>query len=299
VRLYPGQNETSALVAAGDAVTLGQIMDAIEARATQLANEGSSLPAGLRRFTALADLVVGQRLVHPAVETVVTVDLTTLLGLNQHPGELSGYGPISADLARELSNDATLRRLVTDPVTGAMADLGRRSYAPSRHLRRVVNAQHRTCRFPGCARRDIDCDCDCDCDCDHETPWSRGGRTDRGNLHPLCRMHHNLKTRKLCHVDINADGTEIWTSALGFRYTKSAATYPLELLEPPEDEPIPEQRDTIPESAPDPPFPDEPLPTPPPLTDCEYDAVLDALDRNFGSYAERVCDTLRSVDLIA
>jgi len=47
--------------------------------------------------------------------------LGTALGLSDAPAELAGYGPIPADLARELAADATWRRILTDPVTGAVA----------------------------------------------------------------------------------------------------------------------------------------------------------------------------------
>jgi hypothetical protein len=35
------------------------------------------------------------------------------VGLNEHPGELSGYGPITAAHARELARHATWRRVLT------------------------------------------------------------------------------------------------------------------------------------------------------------------------------------------
>src|SRR6202044_1870054 len=176
-------------------------------RATQMGRDGDLRPIGQRRFDALAEFVLGKPTTErPVVEAVVTIDLTTLLGLTDRPGELSGYGPISAETARELAKDAMLRRLVTDPLTGTMIDLGHRRYRPSATLRRIVDAPHRTCRFPGCSRRAIKCDCD------HVKENGSGGHTSTDNLHPLCRMHHNLKTKKLWHVDVNLDGSETWTS---------------------------------------------------------------------------------------
>src|SRR5262249_38276769 len=55
-------------------------------------------------------------------EIRVTVPLSVLTGASDQPGDLSGYGPISADVARELAGDPTSvwRRLVTDPVTGGL-----------------------------------------------------------------------------------------------------------------------------------------------------------------------------------
>jgi hypothetical protein len=52
----------------------------------------------------------------------VTIAATTLLGLDNIPGHLDGYGPIPADVAARIATDATWQRLVTDPVTGILTD---------------------------------------------------------------------------------------------------------------------------------------------------------------------------------
>jgi hypothetical protein len=149
--------------------------------------------------------------------------------MTRNPGELAGYGPITDETARTLARDATLRRLITDPVTGGTLDLGRTSYRPSQALRRFVEARDRTCRFPGCTRRAMRCDVD------HATNYEDDGRTERNNLHCLCRTHHNLKTRRLWRVDMHPDGSETWTSHLGFRYMKQPARQALADLDPPDD----------------------------------------------------------------
>ena len=56
-------------------------------------------------------------------EVHVVVGLATLLGLNNDPAELEGYGPITAELAREIAGDATWRRLITDPQSGTLSGL--------------------------------------------------------------------------------------------------------------------------------------------------------------------------------
>jgi hypothetical protein len=78
----------------------------------------------------------------PRVRCDISVDLTTYLGLTCKPGELAGYGPITAETARELSQDAQLRRLLTDPVEGVVVDVGRSRYRPSR--RRDLDQPART-----------------------------------------------------------------------------------------------------------------------------------------------------------
>ncbi|WP_246097880.1 HNH endonuclease signature motif containing protein [Rhodococcus spelaei] len=49
----------------------------------------------------------------PKATIMVGVNATTLLGLDDLPGYLAGYGPIDADLARELAEDGTWRKVLT------------------------------------------------------------------------------------------------------------------------------------------------------------------------------------------
>ena len=58
----------------------------------------------------------------------ITVPISTLLGLDQQPGHLHGYGPITADVARRIATKGTWRRLLTDPVTGTLLDYGTTRY---------------------------------------------------------------------------------------------------------------------------------------------------------------------------
>ncbi|HEX3706275.1 MAG TPA: hypothetical protein VHV76_06560 [Mycobacteriales bacterium] len=230
VQLYPGADETSSLAANGDATKAQRIMDAINDRAEAMGRAGDGRNVGVRRFDALADLVLnntGQGSSSVRVETHVRIDLTTLLGLNDNPGELIGYGPITAETARLIAADSMLRRLVFDPLTGDTLDLGLRSYRPSAALKRLIEATHPSCTMPGCSRPSIHCEID------HRKERHDGGRTDRCNLRPLCKMHHQMKTKKWWKVDVNPDGSEAWTSYLGRTYIKK----PRHFLLP---EPLPE-----------------------------------------------------------
>ena len=51
-------------------------------------------------------------------QVLVAVNLTTLIGLDEQPAYLAGYGPIPAHVARQIATDGVLRRILTDPVTG-------------------------------------------------------------------------------------------------------------------------------------------------------------------------------------
>ncbi|MGG7652302.1 HNH endonuclease signature motif containing protein [Kocuria rosea] len=126
----------------------------------------------------------------------VTVPVLTLLGCR--PGGpaagvpadapvLEGHGPISADVARKLAAGASSwHRVLTHPVTGAVLDHDRTTYAVPADLRRRLRLRDGTCRFPGCRRRAERCDLD------HTVAWQDGGRTAADNLAHLCRHHHHL-----------------------------------------------------------------------------------------------------------
>ena len=59
------------------------------------------------------------------VTVSLTIDLPTLLGLANNPGELQGYGAIPASVARTLAADGKWRRFITDPTSGELLDCGR------------------------------------------------------------------------------------------------------------------------------------------------------------------------------
>jgi hypothetical protein len=305
VTLYPAADEVATIVATGDAELARTVMDAINNRAESMGRTGDDRPVGVRRFHALADLVLngahrgGQSTVR--AETHVRIDLATLVGLNNHPGELTGYGPITAETARRIAANSTLRRLVTDPLTGDTLDLGLRAYQPSAALQRLIEADHPTCTMPGCSKPSIHCEID------HRHERHDGGRTDRTNLKPLCKMHHQMKTKKRWKVDQNPDGSETWTSYLGFTHTKKPRHFPLPDPLAPEHDPPEDIADRLPGALlnPYPAGDNEPLPEPPPLTEEHYEQmsyaldVLNAMDLTFRQWVDKHYDQARLTGLVA
>jgi hypothetical protein len=183
---------------------------------------------------------------HLAARVNLTVPLLTQLGLAAEPGEVGGFGPVDPALVRDLTTraaaDPTSRFCVT--VTGAAGqaighgcipgrppDLGRSSgftvtisplagdrcdhryqepaYQPSRKLRHLIEARHRTCCAPGCGRRAARCDLD------HTVPYDQGGRTCECNLAPLCRHHHRCKQSEGWQLEQTAPGQLQWTTPSG------------------------------------------------------------------------------------
>jgi hypothetical protein len=139
----------------------------------------------------------------------VTIDLPTLLGLAENPGELAGYGAIPASVAREIAADAKWKRFITEPITGNLLDFGRESYLPPQALKDFLMARDRRCRFPGC-RRSAHLS-----DLDHAQSWETGGETSLQNLGALCRRHHRLKTHGGWKLESFSDGSCTWTSPAG------------------------------------------------------------------------------------
>lgn len=142
----------------------------------------------------------------------VTIDLPTLLGLAENPGQLAGYGAIPASVARELASDGKWKRFITDPQTGNLLDYGRESYEPPQALKDFLIARDRTCRFPGCRKSAALSDLD------HAQSWEAGGSTSAENLGALCRRHHKLKTHDGWSVTSHGDGSCTWVSPLGKKF---------------------------------------------------------------------------------
>jgi hypothetical protein len=179
---------------------------------------------GERRVQALAQLVLGgdsAGIAPRRAHVDLVIDLPTWLALREADSpasvELRGSGPLPSDVVRDLLADPdvviTLRRLVTDPLTGHLLDYGRKTYEISRRLREFIIARDRTCRFPGCQRRaDLS-------QIDHAIPWDDGGTTSPENLGALCVRHHQLKTFAGWQItESAADGSCVWTSPQGRRY---------------------------------------------------------------------------------
>jgi Domain of unknown function (DUF222) len=157
----------------------------------------------------------------------VTVAWSTLIGLDDQPGELAGYGPIPASVARRIAAGGVWRRLLTDPAGGALLDYGTTRYQPPLDLADHVIARDRTCIFASCAQPAYRCQLD-------HTIASPHGPTSAGNLGPMCHPHHNGKTHGGWHVEQPEPGRFHWRSPTGHTYTiQPCAIGPI--IEPPPD----------------------------------------------------------------
>ncbi|WP_165310644.1 DUF222 domain-containing protein [Microbacterium protaetiae] len=116
--------------------------------------------------------------------------------LNREP-LVAGERPIDASTARQiLLDEGAFTRVITDPVTGVILDMDRRSRKVTKAQRAWLTLQHGTCTRDGCTRLAIDADVDHFC----MYHGRRRGPTNIANLHPFCDPDHAIKdTTKVRH----------------------------------------------------------------------------------------------------
>ncbi len=227
VSCYPESDGMATVIAILPAEDAQLVMKSIEAfivkrnsedsEESQHTSDWSLLSADMKRADALTS-IAAQALAsladdvrpHRRPFTVsVAIDLPTLLGLAENPGQLAGYGAIPASVARKLAADATWQRFISDPTTGNLLDFGRETYLPPQELVDFLLARDRVCRFPGCRRTGQSSDID------HAQSWETGGETNPANLGLLCRRHHRMKTHGGWSLESNPDGSCLWKSPKG------------------------------------------------------------------------------------
>ena len=150
----------------------------------------------------------------------MTVDIETLARLSDSPGELSGYGPVIADIARRVadeSHDSEWRFTVADPNSAQPIHTGITQRRPNTSQRRQIETRDRTCVFPGCRMPATGCDVD------HTIPYSEGGATSVTNSGSLCRWDHGVRHKHGWVYRRLENGDYQWTSKLGREYTTSGA----------------------------------------------------------------------------
>ena len=228
--LNDGMAELSAVLDAAQAVNIYNVLTAT-ARAAKKAGEEPRTMAQLRAdFLAapfidavetgkLAGASPGRLATHGGNrgQLHLTVPASVLLGISDAPGELAGYGPITAEVAREIAGDCTWRRVMTDPVDGTMIAVDTNTYRPPAALARHVETRDGTCRFRGCTLPSTRCHID------HSIAHPVG-RTCHDNLGPFCEHHHIFKHAldgAYAHLKQPKPGVFVWTMPTGHSYTVS------------------------------------------------------------------------------
>ncbi|WP_461170126.1 HNH endonuclease signature motif containing protein [Arthrobacter sp. Z1-15] len=145
-------------------------------------------------------------------EILVLISAETLLGADDQPAELHGYGPISPETARRMAREAAKWTPVErNPDTEEVLRVGKRRKVPD-GLKQLLRVRDGMCRFPGCRTNAVISEID------HTKPWAQGGATDHDNLEHLCRRHHMFKTKGFWKACQPSPGIIEWTSPGGRKY---------------------------------------------------------------------------------
>jgi hypothetical protein len=144
----------------------------------------------------------------------IKVDMTTLTGIDDEPGEIPGFGPVLADVARQIVDEASDSewRIVPVDENGQPTGVVTTSRRPTKAQKRQVETRNPTCVFPGCRMPATECDLN------HEIPWAQAHRTTIRELGPLCRHNHIDHHRHRWKLKQIRPGYYQWTSPLGHTY---------------------------------------------------------------------------------
>jgi hypothetical protein len=153
----------------------------------------------------------------------------TLLGGDNSPAVIEGYGPIPASVARDLvdaavtdeRSKATLRRLYRHPQSGALVAMESRSRRFPRGLARFIRLRDLSCRTPFCDApiRHLD----------HAQPKNRDGPTNARNGRGACERCNYIKETpgwKVSTGEENGVHTTEFTTPTGARYRCTAPPPP-------------------------------------------------------------------------
>ncbi|OBB87726.1 HNH endonuclease signature motif containing protein, partial [Mycobacterium sp. 852002-30065_SCH5024008] len=196
-----------------------------------LRREADTRGDGRSRGQVMADTLVERVTGRSAtVPTPIAVNLVlsdeTLLGGDDAPADISGYGPIPAAVARSMisravtdrRSRATLRRLYAHPRAGALVAMESRARIFPRGLAEFIGLRDQRCRTPYCdapiRHRD------------HAQPWADGGPTTADNGLGLCESCNYTKEaagwRVSTVIDENHTHRALFTTPTGKSYRSMA-----------------------------------------------------------------------------
>ncbi len=186
------------------------------------------------RGAVMADTLVERVTGRPVwVAEPVAVNLVlsdeTLLGEDDSPAVVEGFGPIPASVARRLvegavtdeQSKATLRRLYRHPKSGALVAMESRSRRFPKGLAKFIRLRDLICRTPYCDApiRHLD----------HAQPRNRGGPTTARNGRGACERCNYDKESPGWHVcagEENGVHTAEFVTPTGARYRSTAPPAP-------------------------------------------------------------------------
>jgi hypothetical protein len=164
------------------------------------------------------------------VEVGVVVPATSLFGESEEPGHVDGYGPVPAELVRELvraaeeAGTARLRRLFADPDSGQLVAMESRSRSFDGGLAKLIRLRDQTCRTAWCDAPIRHTD--------HARAHASGGATSFGNGQGLCEACDHAKQASgwQARPSPGRRHTVTTTTPTGHSYTSTAP----QAIDPPE-----------------------------------------------------------------
>ncbi|WP_256564754.1 HNH endonuclease signature motif containing protein [Allokutzneria sp. A3M-2-11 16] len=186
------------------------IYDRIDRIARALPKDDRTLDQ--KRADVAMDVLLGKDTGAPQgeVRVYLTMPVTSVIGMNDDPAMLHGYGPLPAEVARDVVAGGIWKRILTDPVTG-MAEEVSDVYRPTAKQRELIAARFPRCTAIGCQQPAHRCDLDHCCRYD-------GTNTTVKNLRPKCRHHHRMKHESTWRCENLPDGRHMWTTPSGDVY---------------------------------------------------------------------------------
>lgn len=216
VSMFPETDGVATLHVRGPAEQITAAFKALDDWATGLRSTGDPRSRGQIMQQTLVERVTGMAHADDInVEVNLVLDAETLLAGGDTSVELDGYGPISPDVAEDLiarAPNASVRRLLVDPVDGTLLVREPRRRRFERRTSAHIRTRDRSCRQPGCdlAIRDDD----------HITDHQFGGVSTADNGQGLCKRSHTIKHQP--GWSVTSDGkTSVWRTPTGHEYTST------------------------------------------------------------------------------
>lgn len=213
VSMFPDKDGVAHLHVRGPAEQILAAYQALDSWAVGLRAAGDPRTRGQIMCQTLVERVTGlQHADSCDLEVHLVLDAKTLLAGGDTPVELDGYGPLAPDVADEIiarAPNASIRRLLIDPVDGTLLVREPRRRRFDRPTAAHIRTRDRSCRQPGCdlAIRDHD----------HIQDYRFGGPTTADNGQGLCARSHTIKHQPGWAVTTTGK-TTIWRTPTGHEY---------------------------------------------------------------------------------
>jgi len=212
--MFPDADGVAILQVRGPAEQIVATYNSLDAWARGLRSTGDDRTVGQIMCQTLVERVTGRAHADTIdVEVELVMDAKNFIGDDGGPVELTGYGPISPDVADDIiarAPNRSIRRLLVDPIDGTLVVREPRRRHFDSPTRSHIRARDRRCRQPGCDAKIRDND--------HIHAYADGGTTTKGNAQGLCKRSHTIKGLSGWNVTTDGKAT-IWTTPTGHTYT--------------------------------------------------------------------------------